>query len=111
MIIDCRYDYEYSGGHITGAINHNNPDSIYQELFPSAEKIRELMEKDSIIVLHCEFSQCRAPMTYDWIRKKDRELNGEKYPLLFYPELYVLENGYKEFYEAYPVSGISRISK
>jgi rhodanese-related sulfurtransferase len=104
VIIDCRYQYEFAGGHIEGAVNHSSPEEIYEYLFPSEKKIKELMQKDSMIILHCEFSQCRAPTAHEWIRRRDRELNDEKYPLLFYPELYVLEYGYKGFYKAYPVS-------
>ena len=37
------------------------------------------------------------------MRKMDREKNGMKFPLLYYPELYLLEGGYKKFYELYPV--------
>jgi len=35
--------------------------------------------------------------------KKDREIHIDTYPQLFYNELYVLEGGYKKFYECYPL--------
>ena len=38
------------------------------------------------------------------MRKTDREKNGMSFPKLYYPELYLLEGGYKAFYEEYPVS-------
>ena len=38
------------------------------------------------------------------MRKKDRERNGMDFPKLHYPELYLLDGGYKTFYEKYPVS-------
>ena len=38
------------------------------------------------------------------MRKKDRERNGMDFPKLYYPELYLLDGGYKCFYEKYPVS-------
>ena len=34
-----------------------------------------------------------------FIRDQDRELNKDCYPRLNYPELYILEGGYKAFYE------------
>lgn len=37
------------------------------------------------------------------MRKMDREKNGMNFPSLYYPELYLLEGGYKKFYEACPV--------
>lgn len=33
------------------------------------------------------------------MRKVDREQNGMNFPSLYYPELYLLEGGYKRFYE------------
>ena len=104
VIIDCRYEYEYTGGHIIGAINCSSPSQVLDELFSSSEKVKSIMEQDSIIILHCEFSTLRGPMTYELVRKKDRKINDSKYPLIFYPEMYLLENGYKEFYDTYSVS-------
>lgn len=104
IIIDCRYEYEFSGGHITGARNINSPTEIYREFFSSEKNIEHHMTEDSVIILHCEFSSHRAPQTYNLIRKTDRKINEGRYPLICYPELYLLENGYKEFYDNYPVS-------
>ena len=103
FIIDWRYKYEYEGGHIAGSRNMTSPQQIYSEFFRSEKQIESHMAKDSMIILHCEFSSYRAPMTYNLIRKTDRKLNEGKYPMIWYPELYLLENGYKEFYENYPV--------
>ena len=33
---------------------------------------------------------------------RDREINKATYPALHYPECYLLHDGYKAFYEAYP---------
>lgn len=52
-IIDCRYPYEFLGGHIQGAVN------IYTE-----EGIRRFLSettKSQILVFHCEFSSHRGP--------------------------------------------------
>jgi hypothetical protein len=38
-----------------------------------------------------------------FLRNQDRQLNEHAYPKLFYPELYLLEGGYKSFYEIYKV--------
>ena len=35
---------------------------------------------------------------YSMMRGVDREMNMDIYPKLFYPEIYVLEGGYQEFY-------------
>ncbi len=36
-----------------------------------------------------------------FLRNSDRTLNEHCYPYLFYPELYLLEGGYKLFYESF----------
>ena len=38
-----------------------------------------------------------------FLRNKDREMNHDKYPHLTFPELYILDGGYKAFYETYEV--------
>lgn len=58
VIIDCRFEYEYQGGHIEGAVNHNNKESLAQELFTSA------LPAQTLLVFHCEYSAHRAPMMY-----------------------------------------------
>lgn len=111
IILDWRFDYEFQGGHIMGAHSITSPDEIYRQLFSSVDQIEGLMRKDSIIILHWEFSSHRAPCAYRLIRKIDREINESKMPMLCYPELYLLENGYKEFFENYPVREIFRFSQ
>eukprot|EP01127_Copromyxa_protea_P000238 TRINITY_DN1020_c0_g4_i2.p1 TRINITY_DN1020_c0_g4~~TRINITY_DN1020_c0_g4_i2.p1 ORF type:complete len:416 (-),score=71.02 TRINITY_DN1020_c0_g4_i2:76-1323(-) len=92
VIIDCRYDYEYEGGHIKGAINCPNPESI--------DALFQTMSPDShtCFVFHCEFSSERAPRGFKRIREADRQLNLHRYPLLSFPEMYILEGGYKAFF-------------
>ena len=36
-----------------------------------------------------------------FLRNLDRQLNEHSYPNLYYPELYLLEGGYKNFYEQF----------
>jgi len=37
------------------------------------------------------------------LRSQDRKLNQANYPYLEYPEIYILNGGYKAFYESYKV--------
>jgi hypothetical protein len=37
-----------------------------------------------------------------FLRSRDRGLNAENYPALHFPELYLLEGGYKAFFERHP---------
>ncbi|XP_063431411.1 M-phase inducer phosphatase 1-like [Mytilus trossulus] len=93
QIIDCRYPYEYNGGHIKGAHNIYKEDDILQLL----QAYQPNTQRD-ILIFHCEFSSERAPKLCRLLRNKDRELNSDKYPFLTFPELYILDGGYKSFY-------------
>lgn len=104
-IIDCRYPYEFEGGHIKGAKNLYTHEQILEE-FLSAQQT-ELQQqqnasagnKRNIIIFHCEFSSERGPKMSRFLRSLDRERNTNAYPALHYPEIYLLHNGYKEFFE------------
>ncbi|XP_030634756.1 cell division cycle 25 homolog d [Chanos chanos] len=146
LIIDCRYPYEYQGGHIKGAVNLHTEAQIHRALLqnpalpqlsptsaqpdlspqqensgPRAEALttrgssgspqtpsrqRETLEGAAsprkIILFHCEFSSKRGPHLYQYLRALDRRLNVNVYPQLLYPELYLLQGGYKQFYACFP---------
>lgn len=93
-IIDCRYPYEFEGGHIRSAENlylHEQILSILQQ--PTTGR--------QVLIFHCEFSSERGPKMLRFLRGKDRELNKENYPSLSYPEIYLLDGGFKAFYSQY----------
>jgi M-phase inducer tyrosine phosphatase len=111
-IIDCRSPYEYQRGHIRGAINQWAETGINRLLFK-----RNLSKRKALIVLHCEYSEIRAPRMQvsrlplvlsgayksraNHIRQQDRQRNGEDYPRLTYPDIWILEGGFRTFYGAY----------
>ncbi|KAI0148210.1 Rhodanese-like protein [Hypoxylon sp. NC0597] len=92
MIIDCRFEYEYDGGHIQTAVNYNDKELLARHLFENP------MDGKTLLIFHCEYSACRAPMMARHIRASDRMVNAEFYPKLTYPEVYILEGGYSEFF-------------
>ncbi|KAK0660368.1 M-phase inducer phosphatase [Lasiodiplodia hormozganensis] len=99
MVIDCRFEYEYEGGHIDGAVNHCEREALADRLFdpytdPSSHK-------KTLLVFHCEYSELRAPRMAEFIRSRDRAVNEDNYPRLTYPEVYILHGGYSSFYESY----------
>ncbi|KAM6375043.1 M-phase inducer phosphatase 1 [Alca torda] len=94
VIIDCRYPYEYEGGHIKGAINLHMEEDVEDYLLK--KPIQPSENKRVIIVFHCEFSSERGPRMCRFVRERDRL--GNEYPNLHYPELYVLKGGYKDFF-------------
>lgn len=59
VIIDCRFEYEYDGGHIAGAINFNNKEDLACNLFECDKTIET---KKTLLILHCEYSAHRAPI-------------------------------------------------
>jgi len=117
-IIDCRYKFEYDGGHIRGAENwqHGEDDEFLNGFLPplkpplskapasydAATYNSEEQEKRDILVFHCEFSSKRGPDYCTKLRTKDRNVNKDVYPGLHYPEVYLLHKGYKEFWTNHP---------
>ncbi|XP_048249801.1 M-phase inducer phosphatase-like [Haliotis rufescens] len=100
QIIDCRYPYEYEGGHIEGSVNLHN-EALITDLVTSLRG-GECFQQN-ILVFHCEFSSERGPKLLRHLRNLDRMLNSDRYPFLFYPEVYLLDGGYKAFYEQHQV--------
>ncbi|KAH8427802.1 putative tyrosine protein phosphatase MIH1 [Aspergillus melleus] len=91
LVIDCRFEYEYEGGHINGAVNYNDKENLAAELFASPKP-------RTALILHCEYSAHRAPIMAKYIRHRDRAFNIDQYPQLTYPDLYILEGGYSSFF-------------
>ncbi|TFK27380.1 tyrosine phosphatase [Coprinopsis marcescibilis] len=103
-IIDCRFDYEFDGGHIEGAVNINTTAAVEELLLgPSLTKPRPCVSGDStrktVLVFHCEFSVKRAPTFAKHLRAKDRAMNNHVYPKIHYPEVYILEGGYCNYFK------------
>ncbi|EFO19886.1 hypothetical protein LOAG_08608 [Loa loa] len=97
-LIDCRYPYEYEGGHIKGALNIYDPVELENTFFPKCSAAFKIMLKKfryftaNIQVL--EGQCCNA----SHLRKSDRVRNYANYPFLYYNEIYVLQGGYNSFY-------------
>ena len=93
LICDARFYYEFKGGHIVGAINIRSRSQligIYEHY----------LKQNICIVFHCEFSQDRGPTLYQQFRDYDRYHNI--YPNLSYPNVFLLDGGYKRFYQEMP---------
>lgn len=63
-VVDCRYPYEFDGGHIRGAQNLFTQEQILTELVNSKTDTPKLVSDEPmrhIIVFHCEFSSERGP--------------------------------------------------
>mgnify|MGYP001029732229 CR=1 FL=1 len=117
VVVDCRYPYEFEGGHINGARNLHTPQQI-EATFPVIRCAQEDdKQRKPAIIFYCEFSSGRGPrqyvalspppspplltefqQRYRHLRKLDREANYDLYPQLYYPHLFLLGGGYKEFF-------------
>ncbi|XP_033756668.1 M-phase inducer phosphatase-like [Pecten maximus] len=95
-IIDCRYPYEYDGGHIKDAENKYTRDQVQQLLHDT--QACDVTGKRNILIFHCEFSSERGPKMMRFLRAQDRTQNEANYPSLTFPEVYLLDGGYKAFY-------------
>lgn len=94
MIIDCRFEYEYQGGHIDGAININTKHSLETQLLSNVKGNQKLL-----LVFHCEYSAHRGPRMAMHLRNCDRHLNMAHYPNLHYPDIVILQGGYSHFFQ------------
>ena len=96
MVVDCRFEYEYKGGHINGAINFNNKEELAEMLF-------EQIPTSTLLIFHCEYSAHRAPIAARFIRGRDRNINAQQYPKLTYPDVYILDGGYSTFFQEHKI--------
>lgn len=56
-VVDCRFEYEYDGGHIEGAVNYNDKELLAKKLFQSTSPATK-----TLLIFHCEYSAHRAPI-------------------------------------------------
>jgi M-phase inducer tyrosine phosphatase len=107
LIVDCRFPYEYEGGHIAGAVNVNTWEALESYFLEKPKQGRV------VVIFHCEYSAHRAPRLFEpqltlclfhralHLRNRDRHLNMHQYPKLYYPEIYILQGGYSGFFAHY----------
>lgn len=96
VIVDCRFPFEYKGGHVKGAINLFRHDKIKSTFFPN--DIAERTSPKKIPIFYCEYSQKRGPAMAHAVRSIDRVRNELRYPHVEYPEMYLLDYGYKSLW-------------
>ncbi|NWV03678.1 MPIP2 phosphatase, partial [Ptilonorhynchus violaceus] len=79
IVVDCRYPYEYEGGHVKGAVNLPLQRDVEQFLLEQP-LVPLNADKRVIIIFHCEFSVERGPKMCRFLREKDRACH--EYPQL-----------------------------
>lgn len=64
-IVDCRFPYEFQGGHIQTAKNYWTLEDLDQSFFENQLLDTSITPaKRAIVVMHCEYSAQRAPRMY-----------------------------------------------
>ena len=107
LIVDSRFVYEYEGGHIQNAVHITTPTQLCNILsFEPNDQQPPLREMDArtLLVFYCEYSSKRSPNQMSYIKSLDRlrHVNQGLLSTLHYPEMYLLEGGYKSFVALYP---------
>uniref|UniRef100_A0A7E4VTM4 protein-tyrosine-phosphatase n=1 Tax=Panagrellus redivivus TaxID=6233 RepID=A0A7E4VTM4_PANRE len=97
VLIDCRYPYEFNGGHIHKAINLFDPKDLIKHFFPICPA-DDLGFGQKSPIFYCEFSSVRGPNMANELRRFDRKLNVQSWPALNFEEIYVLSEGYQDFF-------------
>ncbi|WFC93746.1 protein-tyrosine-phosphatase [Malassezia brasiliensis] len=117
QIVDCRFAYEHEGGHIMGATNLNTVEQVQTYFLtpgkglhatqPLPERTQSGMPDESgdtrkfLVIFHCEFSWKRGPSMALALRAADRSLASD-YPRCHFPDVYVLQGGYADFFRTCP---------
>ncbi|KJH49663.1 rhodanese-like protein [Dictyocaulus viviparus] len=95
VLIDCRYPYEYEGGHIKCAVNIHDQNDLEKIFFPEDP---DHPIHSRIPIFYCEYSQKRGPGMALALRSIDRMHNELNYPKVDYAEMYLLDHGYRKFW-------------
>ncbi|CAK9437833.1 uncharacterized protein LODBEIA_P22110 [Lodderomyces beijingensis] len=105
MIVDCRFDYEFDGGHIVNAVNISTKETLEEIFFnkvdEDASNGQSKKNTKKLVIFHCEYSLFRGPSLAKQLRKLDRTKNHRSYPFLSHPDIVILDGGYKQFYTKY----------
>eukprot|EP00053_Salpingoeca_punica_P012816 m.115192 g.115192 ORF g.115192 m.115192 type:complete len:517 (-) comp16046_c1_seq2:1432-2982(-) len=101
VIVDCRFPYEYEAGHINHSRSYNCWRHEFVEFTFLQNPVIDLSRGErTAIIFHCEFSSVRAPTLFQHLRSLDRTICLDINRLIF-PEMYILQGGYKAFFDAH----------
>lgn len=89
IILDCRFDYEFFGGHIRGATRCTKREDV-EKLFNKYEHVRDIK-----FILHCELSVCRAPRAGDYLACLFDRYVGRQ------PSFLIMKGGYARFWKLF----------
>lgn len=89
VILDCRFEYEFFGGHLQGATRCAEREAV-EKVFKKYEH-----QRDVKFILHCELSVCRAPRAANYLACLFDRYVGRQ------PELLVMQGGFSRFWKLF----------
>lgn len=103
-VIDCRFPFEFEGGHIKGARNLWQPEQLIRHFFLSRSRGALEEQAQRVVLFHCEFSSQRAPDQFAMLRTVEHELHMQRFGNVdtYFPHAMIIKGGYKEFYTNFP---------
>ncbi|KAH7720288.1 Rhodanese-like domain containing protein [Aphelenchoides avenae] len=97
VLVDCRFPYEYAGGHIKYSINIHKTEELADVFFPSNEQL--LMKiKCRTPIFYSELSETRGLAMAKELSRIGRGRHERS--RLDYSTVYVVRHGYKAFFES-----------
>lgn len=81
---------------MTGAKNFTSYNELKDDFFTGFR-----LSYKGVVVIYCEYSSQRGPGLARAIRRHDEAINADFFPRLCYPQIFVLEGGYREFYNEF----------
>lgn len=109
-VIDCRFPYEFNGGHIAGAVNLYTKRDVEHYFFGGMGQrpaVPPNPQRKQIFLFHCEFSSHRGPALLRHVRSIDRRINSQRYPHMSFPDLYLIAGGYVAFGERFAPESVA----
>lgn len=112
-VIDCRFPYEFNGGHIAGAVNLYTKRDVEHYFFGGVGQRPTVpppssAQRKQVFLFHCEFSSHRGPALLRHVRAIDRRINSQRYPHMSFPDLYLIAGGYVAFCERFAPESAAR---
>ncbi|RKP00470.1 hypothetical protein CXG81DRAFT_2793, partial [Caulochytrium protostelioides] len=105
QVIDCRFAYEFAGGHVRNAQNVDCVEALDRMFFGKDAELAGWLDAGAqrpALIFHCEYSEVRAPRLAAHLRKLDRQYNMASYPRLTFPDIYILKGGYNQLFGSEP---------
>ena len=97
LLIDCQHPKQFERLHIKTSINLPTPEKLIDYLFGSENQLVKFLTGSVSLILYCKNGKRISPFMVRLIRKIDRQVHQEKYPLIAFRSIYLLNGGLSIF--------------